>query len=128
MSEFSNLVCSVSGLNNSPDNFHAGKTAYNVDYCKTLTSDPWAISSVGGVKIEVDRMFTQHKLPVPLIFNGSEDKMMNEELKKSLRKGIVEPTSPENGKFVSNIFPKLKKDGSLRIILNLKRLNEVVIS
>jgi hypothetical protein len=40
-------------------------------------------------------------------------------------KGVTEPTNPESGEFIS-IFLSLKKDGTFRVILNLKRLNEFV--
>ena len=40
-----------------------------------------------------------------------------------LERGIVESSPPGNQGFFSNVFPILKKDGTARVILNLKDLN-----
>ena len=49
---------------------------------------------------------------------------MDKEIKNMLTTGIVVKCDPEEGQFLSPIFPVPKPDGSIRIILNLKRLNE----
>ena len=48
------------------------------------------------------------------------------EINKLLTKGVLEVSSPEPGKFVLPIFLRPKQDGSHRMILNLKPLNEFV--
>lgn len=40
-----------------------------------------------------------------------------------LDRKIISEVKPVKGQYLSNIFPRMKKDGSVRIILNLKRLN-----
>ena len=42
-------------------------------------------------------------------------------------KGVIEQCSHENGEFISNIFLGEKKDGSHRMILNLKKFNKNVV-
>jgi len=45
------------------------------------------------------------------------------EIEKRLHKGVIVATGHEKGDFISPIFIRPKKDGSFRLILNLKRLN-----
>ena len=47
---------------------------------------------------------------------------MNKEIRDMLEKGIIVPSSYEQGEYVSPIFPISKPDGSIRIILNLKKI------
>ena len=41
-----------------------------------------------------------------------------------IQAGVIEPCEHETGEYISPIFSRQKKDGSLRIILNLKALND----
>ena len=45
------------------------------------------------------------------------------EIIQLLKKGVIQPCQHEAGEFISPIFTKPKKDGSFRIILNLKCFN-----
>ena len=45
------------------------------------------------------------------------------EIKKLLIKKVIKPCKKEGG-FISNIFTRPKKDGTKRMILNLKKFNE----
>ena len=47
-------------------------------------------------------------------------------IRDSLNKGVLEKTEYAEGDFLSTIFVRPKKDGSYRMILNLKPLNEFV--
>lgn len=54
--------------------------------------------------------------------NSSHKNALNAEIKKLLSKNIISVSNHEPSGFISNIFP----DNSLRMILNLKCLNESV--
>ena len=56
----------------------------------------------------------------------SEDQavFVEAEIAKLLKKGVLKTTNFEEGDFVSPIFLTPKSDGSFRLILNLKKLNE----
>ena len=41
-----------------------------------------------------------------------------------LKKGVIKETFHEPGEFISPVFLTPKSDGSVRLILNLKKLNE----
>ena len=43
---------------------------------------------------------------------------------KNLRKGVIKESQHEDGEYISPIFLTPKSDGSFRIILNLKKLND----
>jgi hypothetical protein len=51
---------------------------------------------------------------------------MQEEIQGTLEKGAISEALPTGRGFVSNIFLVLKKDGSQRPVINLKKLNEYV--
>ena len=59
--------------------------------------------------------------------NKAEIEILDEEIKKLLKKGVIKEaiTGIEGEKF-SNIFLRPNPDGSFRMILNLKKLNECV--
>ena len=51
-------------------------------------------------------------------------KLLKEKSKNLLKKNIIRPCPHEEGEIISNIFLRSKKDGSHRLILNLKNLNQ----
>ena len=51
---------------------------------------------------------------------------MDQEIYTLLQKGVIEEAYHSHGEFLSNVFLRPKKDGSLRMILNLKNLNSHV--
>ena len=58
---------------------------------------------------------------------GEEEfQIINTEVNKLLHKGVIVKTNHSEGEFISDIFCRPKKDGSHRLILNLKRLNHYV--
>ena len=66
------------------------------------------------------RMSSTH----PTRFSSSECKVTEGEIEKLLKKNIL-PCPHEEGEIISNIFLRPKKDGSHRLILNLKNLNQL---
>ena len=56
--------------------------------------------------------------------NSKESEIIDAEVNKLLSKGVISYTTPKEGDYFSNLFVTPKKDGSLRTILNLKKLNE----
>jgi hypothetical protein len=59
-------------------------------------------------------------------FNSAETEIIEIEINKMLKKQIIEPAEHEDNEIVSNIFSVPKKDGTHRVILNLKDFNEHV--
>ena len=77
-----------------------------------------------GQPIEFTR--TPYRRVVPKekkILDLDEQYVIDTEIDKLLAKGVLTPSSHEEGEYISPIFTRAKKDGSFRVILNLKCLN-----
>lgn len=59
-------------------------------------------------------------------FSAVENDIISEEVANLLEKAAIVETSHEPGEFISSVFVRHKKDGSHRMILNLKNLNKHV--
>ena len=110
-------------LLNTPKNFVAGKTALAFEKWTSLTSDSHILSWVKGVHIDFTEHLSQAAPPTPIQFSESDQTKINDEVQRLLHKDIIELTHPSEGQFISNIFFRPKKDGAIRLILNLKTLN-----
>ena len=78
---------------------------------------------INGYHIEFEQLPKQSWKPKELVFSVEGKLYMEQEFDFFLEKGIIRPVADEAGKYVSNIFLRPKKDGSHRVILNLKQLN-----
>ena len=108
-------------------NFSAGRLKDHVEGWKSLTSDPVILDTIKHYHIEFgEDLPFQICQPKQMHFSLSERAIINEEIAKLLNKGVVEQTHCVEGDFISTIFVRPKKDGSYRMILNLKTLNEFV--
>ena len=65
--------------------------------------------------------------PKEIKFSSRECLAIKIELQRLLDKGIIIPSEHETYEFISTIFVRPKADGSFRLILNLKRLNEHIV-
>ena len=63
---------------------------------------------------------------MPNLFSQAKSEAVDIEIDKLMRKGVIEPCMKESNDFISKIFLRPKKDGSHRLILNLKSLNQNV--
>ena len=112
---------------NTHDNFRAGKLKDFIDNWKVLTCDPCILKYIMGYKIEFDEQPIQTKIPNKIVFNKTESNAISSEINKFLTKQIIEEVFDTNdSEFISNIFLRPKKDGTFRMILNLRNLNECV--
>ena len=105
------------------DHFKAGQIVNYVHQWKMLTSDPEILDIVQGAHIEFDTIPKQCTLPMTNDFNQAETKLVTVEIEKLLQKGVIQPCIKESDDFISKIFLRPKKDGTHRLILNLKKLN-----
>ena len=79
-----------------------------------------------GYKIEFIVNPVQLRQPNPIKMSPSEVQNVDLQIDNFLKKGIIVASTHEEGEFISNIFLRPKKDGSFRMILNLKELNNFV--
>ena len=109
-------------------NFRAGCVKEYITNWKAVTTDPVILDAIQHHHIEFERHCrpVQATQPRQIIFLSVDKDIINLEIAKLLTKGVIEPSKPSDGDFISTIFVRPKKDGSHRLILNLKPLNEFV--
>ena len=110
-------------VRNNCETFKAGKLAHYLNSWKLLTSDRDILGCVAGLKIAFTAKPQQHRTYTPS-FSANEQLAINNELVKLEKKQVIEPTGHDPGEIISPIFVRPKKDGSHRLILNLKQLNQ----
>ena len=106
--------------------FKAGQIANCVHQWKMLTSDPEILDIVQGAHIQFECIPIQNDIPLPHLFSPAESEAVAIEIAKLMNKGVIEPCMKESHDFISKIFLRPKKDGSHRLILNLKSFNQNV--
>ena len=90
--------------------FCAGRLRDYLAQWKDLTSDPIILQYVAGVKIEFKcDTLPQQSFRRPSLFNAKEQTIVHSEIDKPITKGVIVPSSPEIGDFVSTIFLRPKK-------------------
>ena len=83
----------------------------------------WLFSVIKGVTINEDEV---ELIPdkKEIIFPPEMHAAIENEVSKLLDKKVIEKVEESDDQVVSNIFGRLKKDGTTRIILNLKEFNK----
>lgn len=100
--------------------FKAGRLSTCQTFWKTITRDPYILNAVSGYKLELMSKPVQHAR----IQNFGDKNELQLEIQKLLAMTVIEPAMFEEGQIISPIFLREKKDGSKRMILNLKSLNQ----
>ena len=93
-----------------------------------ITSDPFILDAVTHCHLEFDSLpesNVSNTRPY-FTFNETEQTVIDGEIEKFLQKGIIRHSVPESGEVLSPIFITPKKDGTSRVIFNLKALNQFV--
>ena len=113
-----------SEISDKTPQFSAGRLGNFIQEWRKITSDSEILQTVAGLKIE----FVDNTAPVQTstpssYFNMKERAIVDAEVQTLLQKGVLEETTPVDGEYLSNIFLRPKKNGSFRLILNLKNFN-----
>lgn len=90
-----------------------------------LTSDPHILQTITGETIECSSYPIQLSYP-PNSICKDHVALVEAEIYSLQQKGVIVPCYHEVGEFISPIFSVPKKDGSVRLIHNLKKLNSFV--
>ena len=104
----------------------AGKLGMFIDTWKVLTSDLWVLQAVKGFKIPFVSLPNQSLMPTAPVFPSKQAAQIKGEVRMVLEKGVVTPVPDSQGGFYSNVSLVPKKNGQMRPVINLKRLNEWV--
>ena len=111
-------------LKNNPENFEGGKIKLHLDsWISLLKPDKWILEHVKGVQISKG-----HTFEVPdkkeINFPSSIKTIIHKEISSLLEKQVIEPVDDIEGQIISNVFVREKRDGSHRVILNLREFNK----
>ena len=108
--------------------FEGGQIRHCITEWEGITSDRNMLEMVEGTRVELiaepEHSFkyqTHNHIPLEQITR------VNDEIAKLASYKVIRKTTPEQGEFVSGFFAREKKDGFLRVILNLKSLNNYVL-
>ena len=104
-----------------------GKVSKCLGNWKVVTSDPEILSLVKGVKLDFaqEPPLSQQARRGPS-FSVAQQKELGEQAAKMLEKGAIEKVVLPGPGFYAHLFLRPKKDGSMRLILNLRPLNRFV--
>ena len=106
--------------------FRAGQISHNLEHWQSLTSDQTILSTVRGFKLDFYAIPSQATLPNQLITDQQEIDITLNLLQELLAKQVIEIVPHNPTGYTSNIFLRQKRNGSHRLILNLKPLNPYV--
>ena len=104
--------------------YRAGNISSALTKRQTLTSDRTIISIIKhGLTLRLDSP-PPGNTPNQYKLNKTDTKLVDQEIQSLLHKGVIVPTVEEENDHFSPIFLRLNKDGSTRLLLNLKAMNE----
>ena len=106
--------------------FKSGRLEKFTHCWQKITSDTEILQLVPGQYIEFDTKPCPTHPPALKCFSAAENDIISTEVANLLQKAVIVETSHEPEEFISSIFVRPKKDGSHRMILNLKNLNKHV--
>jgi len=84
-----------------------GRLKNFVRYWHSLTSDKFVISNIEGVEIDFINEIQQSKPRQPISCSDGEKTIMDVEIAKYIRTGIIEEVDHSEGEFISQIFPRI---------------------
>ena len=123
--ELTNVKELKSKLTEKVNNFTSGSIGRHIASWQALSNDKDILSTVSGMPIEFgDENLSLEGSTFEMKFSPKEEKFLNEEIEKLLKKGVIKESKHETEKFISQIFLVQKSPDSCQFILNLKKLNE----
>ena len=115
-------------LRQAVDNYRSGNISQFLKNWEQLTSDREIISTVKyGLKLNTMSAISPRQ-PCQFKLSVDESRAIDEEILPMLQKGIIELSEETPKDYFSPIFPRTKKTGDTRVILNLKSLNKNILS
>lgn len=105
---------------NTEDNFVGGKLSQYLREWAKLTNDPWVLDQISGVQVQFINLTSP---PTNFYlreyqFRVSERKGLETAVKDLEKNDIIHRVHNVEGQYLSNIMGRLKRDGSVRCILN----------
>ena len=106
------------------ENFGDYPLKYCLDFWKSLTHDKFVLDTIQDLKLEFICKPIQKNKPHMIKMKQEEIQFMQNKIPQMLANGTARECSMNDSpKWLINVFFRPKKQGSFRIILNLKNLN-----
>ena len=124
-------TCSTEVVNklnlvHKPSNFVAGQISNYWNVWEELTTDSWVLQQVEGVRLPFVEIPCQQSVPHKYYMSKENEGKVDIQLQKMLDKHVIEVVEHSAGEWISNIFPRPKPDGEVRVILDLTTLNKCI--
>ena len=84
------------------------------------TSDPSLLDTVKHCHIDFESVPPNNSRAHQIQFSAEEKQKLSMEVNNLEEAGVIEQCQHEEGEFISHIFGRTKKNGSMHVILNLK--------
>lgn len=108
--------------------FQGGNAKNFLRRWQQLTRDIWVTKHIEGVRPNFLIKPRQFNYPRQFNWSTQELQIIDIEIEALMRKKVIQKvSSPSSDQFISNIFLRKKSNGTYRVILNLKSLNEFVV-
>ena len=92
----------LSALSKIVDCFQGGRLKYFLEEWRNITSDNYILETVSGIGLDTtETEFENLKKHVQV---GDKDGLIDKEIKKLFKKGIIETTVHEEEEFISPVF------------------------
>jgi hypothetical protein len=114
-------------IHNSPDQWPVGgRLAHCQGNWRRITQDPVILQAISGYEIDFLTQPPPSSANRAPRFSTSEQEKISTEVEKMLAKRAIEQVAETADQWVSSLFLRPQKDGSMRPIFNLKKLNSFV--
>ena len=116
-------------LRSEINDFRGGNIKHFFSNWEKITKDKFILDIIKfGLQLEFENGIIPKQKNYPKIkFGVEENNIISNEIEKLLKKRIILPCLREQDDFISSLFTRPKKDGSKRMILNLKQFNQNII-
>ncbi len=104
----------------------AGRIRFYINNWKYITKDKFILDVVKGFSVPFFKKPVQLNEPKENIFHGTELSLIDVEIRKLIKCKAIVQTCFETDQFVSTIFSVPKHNGKIRLVINLKTLNNFV--
>ena len=102
-----------------------GKLKHFLSKWESITDNPWILSVIRqGLELEFMVEPSHQGSPPQINMNSTRKLVINKEIKCLLAIGCIKEAKRTGRLFLSNIFTVHKKNGDLRLVINLKDLNQ----
>ena len=101
------------------------KLKYFLSKWESITGDPWVLSAIRqGLELEFMVELSHGGSPPQINMSSTQKLATNKQIKRLLAIGCIKEVRRTERLFLSNIFTVPKKNGDLRLVINLKDLNQ----